>query len=238
MSQKSLLAVGIISFAVFAAGCNKQPQPEVTPEPAAEEAMLPDTSMMDVATLEGMHYQVDVAASFVQWSAQKAVVDTKHTGTVEISEGEIVLTPEKTGFVGARFVMDMTTIIDEDLTGKMKETLETHLKSDDFFSVATHPTATLVVTEAALNADGSYTMTGDLTIKGITHQVTFPATVALDGEELTASAELTIDRAKWDVRFGSDNFFEDLGDNLIDDQVRFEIEITAAPATDPLELIN
>jgi polyisoprenoid-binding protein YceI len=225
--RHSLALVTILAIGVVFAGCNKKNQPPATPESAAEEVSQLAPTQLDLAAVEGNHYLVDPTASIVQWFAQKAVVDTKHHGTVQIAEGEIVLNQDNSALEGAKFVLDMTTINDEDLTGQMKEMLETHLRSEDFFSVEAHPTATLLVTSVEENQDGQYLLNGELTIKDITHPVTFPATIALTGDVITANAELTIDRAKWDVQFGSDTFFDDLGDNLIENEIRFEIELVA-----------
>lgn len=227
MSRKVLLATGAISLGVILAGCNNQPAPDPTSLPTESETSQVQGTSVEVATMEGNHYLVDTDQSTVHWFAQKAVVDTKHNGTVEIKEGTIVLNQDNTDLKGAEFVLDMTTINDQDLSGAMKEKLEGHLKSDDFFAVEAHPTATLIVTSVEQIADGGHMLHGDLTIKGVTNPVSFPADVTLTGDVITANADLTIDRSQWDVQFGSDTFFDDLGDNLIENEITFEIDLTA-----------
>ena len=115
--------------------------------------------------------------------------------------------------------MNMTTITVTDLEGKSKKSLEGHLKSDDFFGVEQFPTATMVITNVEKN-DTGYAVTGDFTIKGSTHPIRFPMTV----EENSAKAEVKIDRSKYNVRYGSNSFFDNLGNKAIYDE--FDLSIT------------
>lgn len=158
-----------------------------------------------------------VTQSKIEWEAKK--ITGKHDGTIQLKEG--VLEFEGTQLVGGKFVVDMTTIIVTDLTGSGKEKLEAHLKSDDFFGVDNHPTATLVVKSANKIEDGYY-VNADLTIKGITHPVGFE----LEIEGNKAEAELKIDRTLYNIRYGSGSFFSNLGDNTIYDHFEIEIEFT------------
>ena len=89
------------------------------------------------------------------------------------------------------------------------------MKSDDFFGVEAYPTATLAITGVNPQQGDQYTNVGDLTIKGITHPVEFPATVGLQNDQLTAEATITVDRSEYNVRYGSSSFFDNLGDNVI-----------------------
>nr|MDQ3017685.1 YceI family protein [Bacteroidota bacterium] len=111
-----------------------------------------------------------------------------------------------------------------DLQGEGKGKLEGHLKSPDFFSIESHPTAIFVVKKAVAKGKGVYDVTGDLTIKGITNTVTFPTTVNVSGKEVTAKANIKIDRSQYDVRYGSGKFFENLGDKTIYDD--FDLAVT------------
>ena len=123
---------------------------------------------------------------------------------------------------GGNFVVNMTSLSVEDLSGGGKARLEGHLKSDDFFSVEKHPEATLKITQKAKVKDGVQTLFGKLTIKGIEHPVEFTMNL---GENNTALAGLTFDRSKYNVRFRSGSFFENLGDKLILDDIRMEVSL-------------
>ena len=115
----------------------------------------------------------------------------------------------------------MTSLVDNDLEGDYKGKLEGHLKSDDFFAVASHPTAKLVFTSVKASGKNSYEVTGDLTIKGITKSVTFD--VSVYGSKATAT--LKVDRAQYDVRYGSGSFFENLGDKTIYDEFDLVVDL-------------
>ena len=96
--------------------------------------------------------------------------------------------------------------------------------SDDFFSVEKFPTATLKIKAI----DDNNQVTADLTIKDITHEIQFPATIAVANDKLTAEADFEIDRSLWDIRYGSGKFFKDLGDKLIKDEIEISLKIRAA----------
>jgi polyisoprenoid-binding protein YceI len=113
----------------------------------------------------------------------------------------------------------MKTITNDDLSGEWKQKLEGHLKSDDFFSVDKHPEANLIIKKVNSQKENSYNLTGDLTIKGITHPIDFTLEVYDD----KIKSILKFDRSKYDIQFGSGSFFENLGDNLIYDEINLEV---------------
>ena len=118
----------------------------------------------------------------------------------------------------------MSSITVTDLSGDTKGKLEGHLKSDDFFGVANHPKAMLSITKVKEKADG-YHVTGNLTIKEKTHPVEFVAVVSEGADDMTARARITVDRSKYDVRYGSNSFFDNLGDKAIYDNFDLSVEI-------------
>lgn len=160
---------------------------------------------------------VDVKQSKVTWKGYK--VTGQHEGTIDLKEGK--LTFENNVLKGGHFVIDMTTLGSTDLEGEWKGKLDGHLKSDDFFGVEKFPTASLKITKVEKKGE-NYTVTGDLTIKNITNPITFDMMV----KDNTASAALKIDRSKFDVRFGSPSFFNDLQDKAIYDE--FDINVNLA----------
>jgi len=160
---------------------------------------------------------IDVTKSSVNWEGKK--VTGAHNGTINISEGKLSFANGRLS--GGSFTIDMTSIANADLGDKMKGRLEGHLKSDDFFGVETYPTAQLVITNVG-PGDGGYSVTGDLTIKGITKPVTFMTKMTDTG----ATAAITVDRTLYDVKYGSGKFFDNLGDKMINDN--FELEVNLA----------
>jgi polyisoprenoid-binding protein YceI len=116
----------------------------------------------------------------------------------------------------------MTSLNVEDLEGRGKKSLEGHLNSDDFFSVESFPTSSLQINSGKKTGPNSYDVSGTLTIKGISHEVNFSLTL---GNDDSANAKLTFDRSKFNVRYGSGSFFENLGDRLILDDIELEVSL-------------
>lgn len=170
-------------------------------------------------------YKTNVEESSVVWTATK-VVSGGHTGTVKIAEGSLEIDDSK--LTGGSFVIDMTSINNTDQEGEWKAKLEGHLKSDDFFAVGTYSTAALTITEVKSTSKGKYDVTADLTIKGKTGSITFPAELSVKGGKATATAKITVDRSKYDVRYGSNSFFDNLGDKAISDEFTLDVNIVAS----------
>ena len=160
--------------------------------------------------------KVNVEKSKIEWTGKK--VTGQHNGTINLKEGALVFKGKT--LAGGNFTVDMTSINTTDLEGGMKGKLDGHLKSDDFFGVANHPTAKLVFKTLADKGNNVYTITADLEIKGKTNPIVFDMTVNND----TATTKLTVDRAKYDIKYGSGSFFENLGDKTIYDE--FELDVT------------
>ncbi len=157
--------------------------------------------------------------SNIRWYGEELTGKT-HFGNLSFKDGHIEV---QDGIItSGSFVVNMTSLSVEDLSGGGKVRLEGHLKSDDFFSVEKHPKATLKINQKAKVENGVQTLSGELTIKGIKHPVEF--TISL-GDNKTALAELTFDRSKYNVRFRSGSFFENLGDKLILDDIRMEVSL-------------
>ena len=161
--------------------------------------------------------QVNTETSQIVWKGHK--LGGTHEGTITIENGALEF--DRDQLVGGNFVIDMTTITVTDLSGDNKANLEGHLKSDDFFGVETFNKATLNFTDVADKGNGIYTVTGDLTIKNHTNPITFDLTITGD----KATTELKVDRSKYDVRYGSKSFFNDLKDKAIYDNFDLEVAL-------------
>ncbi|WP_346321087.1 YceI family protein [Chitinophaga sp. YIM B06452] len=170
-------------------------------------------------------YQVDNQQSKLTWTAKK--VTGSHAGAIAVSAGQLDI--DKNVLKGGSFTLDTRSITVTDITNAdMNGKLVGHLKSDDFFSVEKHPTATFVITSATAKGGGNYDVTGNLTIKGITNPVSFPATVTVAGGQATAKATVTVDRTKFDIKYRSKNFFENLGDKAIYDDFTLDVTLVAS----------
>ena len=164
----------------------------------------------------GLHAQTAaITNGLINWKGTE-ITKSFHEGTIAISKG--VLTFDGATLTGGSFTVDMNSIVCTDLSEKYAAKLVGHLKSDDFFGVAEHPEATLIITSAE-PTEGGYNVSGDFTIRGITHPESF--TLKLDGTK--ATADLEIDRSKYNVKFRSGSFFENLGDKLINDALELNV---------------
>lgn len=161
-------------------------------------------------TIDDNKKEIKTENSKLVWKGYK--VTGSHEGTLAIKSGSLVFDNDK--LTGGEFVIDMTTISATDLEGEYKGKLDGHLKSDDFFGVEKHPTAKLVFKKVKSTGKNAYDVTGDLTIKGKTNSVSF--SISVYGSKATAS--LKVDRTKYDVRYGSTSFFDDLKDKAIYDE--------------------
>lgn len=172
--------------------------------------------------------EVNTTDSKLEWVGEK--VTGKHWGTVNISGGTIEVKDGK--ITGGEIHVDMTTINVEDLEGDSKAKLTGHLKSDDFFSVEKNPKVKFVITkvkaDSKLKNGNTHTITGELTIKGNTETISFPARVNMEDGEMTAFASFKLDRTKWNIRYGSGSFFDNLGDKTIYDEFQVKFNIKAS----------
>ena len=121
----------------------------------------------------------------------------------------------------------MQSINCTDLEGDSKGQLEGHLKADDFFGVANFPTSTINVISTTTKGGNNYMVTANLTIKGITEKITFPATIEVSTENVTVAAKLSVDRTKFGIKYGSSSFFDKLGDKAIENNFDLEVNLVA-----------
>ncbi|OGU57879.1 MAG: hypothetical protein A2X64_10315 [Ignavibacteria bacterium GWF2_33_9] len=161
---------------------------------------------------------VDLNKSTVKWTGNK--IGGSHNGDIKVKSGSFVL--DAGNIVSGNVVIDMNTITNADLTDETyNQKLVGHLKSDDFFGVEKFPTASFKVTKASKFKNGKAKLTGTLTIKGKSDKITFEITKKGD----TYSTQLKVDRSKFDVRYGSKSFFNNLADKAIDDIFILDIQL-------------
>ncbi|WP_413997793.1 YceI family protein [Flavobacterium sp. W1B] len=174
------------------------------------------TVLLIIGSTQAQTNKIDTSKSKITWTGKK--ITGEHQGTINFKEGHLVM--KNNMLTGGKFVVDMTSMVNTDQTGKSKLNLEGHLKSDDFFGTQNFPTSTLTFKNIEGKGNGIYGITADLTIKGITKPVKFDLMVKDD----SATAKLTIDRTKYDIKYRSGSYFEDLGDKTIYND--FELDIS------------
>ncbi|MCE1199058.1 MAG: YceI family protein [Marinilabiliales bacterium] len=169
-------------------------------------------------------YAVDKAVSKVNWNAKK--LTGEHSGTINLASGSLVV--NKNQVAGGTFVIDMKSIADTDLKDpEWNKKLIGHLSSDDFFAVEKFPESKLEVKKVTPVSGDDLHFVADLTIKGVTKPVEFDAKVKVNGNSLTASGAITVNRTLYDIRYGSKSFFPNIGDKMIYDDFTLNFEITA-----------
>jgi len=172
--------------------------------------------------MENQNFEIVSTQSNIDWVGRK--VTGAHNGTIAVKEGELILNDGK--LTGGKIIVDTASIKILDITDPATNAqFACHLASDDFFSTEKYPEATLEITSVS----GNY-VEGTLTIKGITHPVGFDVIVNVNGDQLTATGKLVIDRTKYEIKFRSGNFFKNLGDTLIYNDFELNISVTAKAA--------
>jgi len=167
---------------------------------------------------------VSLTESTLSWKGKK--VGGEHYGKVSLINAN--LDYEKNRIKGGSFEIDMASITCEDITNEGSNArLVNHLKSDDFFSTENHPRAKFVLTEAKTKNGKDYEMKGNLTIKGKTKPVSFPAVVTEINDKVMADATIVFDRTAYDIQYRSGNYFENLADKLIYDDVEMIVKLVA-----------
>jgi polyisoprenoid-binding protein YceI len=222
MKKTAILA----SFAAVLAltACNDTSSTTATAETVA------NTNELAAATGDGETYEVVAEQSEAKWHGTK--VAGEHFGTIDIKDGELTVAEDQ--ITGGTFVIDMASIKNTDIkAAEDNGKLVGHLKSDDFFGVETYPTATFKIKSIspianAATGQPNYNVEGDLTIKEKTNPVTFPATISVENGVAKAKADVKVDRAKYDVRYGSNSFFDNLGDKAISDEFTVSLDVTAS----------
>ena len=163
-------------------------------------------------------YNIVQDESSLVWTGRE-VSTSSHYGTINFTSGQFEIAD---GLISqGEFLVDMTSINVQDMTGGSKERLEGHLRSDDFFSVESFPTAHLYISSSEVISNGKWMVNGFLTIKDISHPVLFEMANTEDGW----NANLVFDRSKYNVKFRSGTFFENLGDKLIYDDIELKINL-------------
>lgn len=188
-----------------------------------------ETTEVTTAVEAGEATVLALSESTVKWTGKK--LTGEHFGKINISEGSLFVDGDQLS--GGSFTIDMNTITVEDLTdAAQNKDLTDHLFSEDFFNVAQFNAANFEITgvealAAADEAGNTHTISGNLTIKGITQGISFPAKVANNEAGINASAKFNIDRTLWDIKYKSGKFFPELGDKVISDEIGIELNLAA-----------
>lgn len=169
-------------------------------------------------------FKVDTKKSTLGWLGKK--VTGEHSGNISLASGSLEVAGKN--LKGGSFEIDMNTITCTDLKdAEYNGKLVGHLKADDFFGVAKFPKASFVIGSVKNVKGDEHEVTGKLTIKGITQEIKFPATIKVSDKNVSAVAKITVNRTKYDIKYGSGSFFSDLGDKTINDDFTIDLNLVA-----------
>lgn len=220
------LFVLLLTAVLFACGGKAEQEVEET----STEDILAEIESEETSMKDGKYMLGDDAK--LMWEGSKAA--GTHNGTIGISSGSFEVS---NGALSAgEFTVDMTSIVNNDLGDQeTKDKLVGHLQSPDFFNVEEYNQATFKVknVEASTEEGATHKITGDLTIKGITNEISFPATVSQEGDAISTVASFNIDRTRWEVKFRSPQFpeFANIAaDKIISDEIKIEFSLTGSMA--------
>lgn len=222
MTAKNYYRILLLSsfLITFIAACDKAPK--------GDDAKITEKEQPVAAT--GTSFMVDTAKSYVKFTGNG--VGKNHPGTFKLQYGSVAV--QNDSLSGGTFVIDVNSMRMEQPGNDIKEKLRPHLLSGDFFDAAKFGTASFEITnvmpwepkegEKSLVDGANLSVSGNLKIKDVTKNITFPARVDLDGNTLKAKANFDIDRRQWQMNYGND---KTLKDKFISETVNIELHLEA-----------
>lgn len=226
----ALILIGLVGFFMWSPS-DIQTNTPATPTETKQD-MSSNSTLDEKNTFTEGTYIVQADESVVYWAGKKPLIDGYvNSGSIGVTAGTIEVTD---GSATGVFSIDMDTLSVSKTPTKpgSENTLEEHLKSERWFNVTVFPEASFRITEVTPHADSDttfqYTINGELTMKGVTDTLSFPATIYTDATgTLRAKADFEFDRTRWSITSGSGSFFDNLADNVIDDMVALSFDLTA-----------
>ncbi|CAA0248645.1 YceI family protein [Tenacibaculum maritimum] len=208
--KKSILTLTIVGLTLISCKNEKKEKLTVSKEVKVEKVAKPITNNIDTNT------------SVLTWKGTKPGGGA-HSGTVALKESFLVI--DNGAVTSGEFIIDMSAIKNTDLDAEHGAKLVAHLSNGDFFDVEKYPTSKFVITSSD-NKDGKLAITGNLTIKDVTKSITIPTTISEKDGVVTFKSDLfNINRADFNVKYGSKSFFDNLKDKYIDDLIEFSFDI-------------
>lgn len=208
--KNAILIFSVIATIGFLQSCKSEPE--------SDEVQVSEAGIV-AEQADAISIPINPGNSSIEWVGTR--ITSYHNGVIHLKSGDLLVKGNE--LTGGSFVFDMSTIMvtddDMDVAGKSK--LTRHLKSEDFFAVETYPEAKFEITsiqpfskELVKEDDGSYkeineykiadpthSITGNLTIRGITKGITFPALVSVGESGVSAKAKFNFNRLDWDVKY-------------------------------------
>lgn len=188
------------------------------------------TDKQDVSASSGATFVVDTAASKVRFTGYG--VGKNHPGNFKLASGTVSIDSNKV--TGGSFVININSLAVEEEGDMYQNKLKPHLLNGDFFDAEKFGTAKFEITgiepykadskDTSIVEGANFNISGNLTLKGETKNITFPARIDLDDNTLKGKANFDIDRTQWKMNYGND---KTLGDKFISEKVNVELDLTA-----------
>ncbi|WP_298426029.1 YceI family protein [uncultured Kordia sp.] len=217
MRKKFLSLLVLVAVTTFAVSCKGEKKNETDAEAAKTEK---------TTTVEAVKYKVDTAKAIVTWKGSK-VIGGGHDGTMNVSSGTFALKDGK--LESGNFIIDIASlkVLDIPAEAEGNANLKTHLLGPDFFDTEQHASAAFSITNVS-EKEGKTMIEGNLTLKGVKKNISFPATVSQNGNEATIKSEVfTINRADFGMTYGSSSLADTVKDRAISDDVELSVDLTA-----------
>lgn len=216
MKRKFLGLIAFVALGVLAVSCGEK----------KNETAAKDAKTEKEITAEAVKYKVDPANTTVTWKGSK-VIGGSHNGKMDVSSGTFAIKDGK--LESGNFIIDIKslTVLDIPADDDGNASLKGHLLSPDFFDAANHGDAAFSVTGIS-EKEGKTMIEGNLSLKGVKKNISFPAKVDVQGDQAMIESEVfTINRTDFGMKYGSSSFFDDLKDKAISDDVELSVSVTA-----------
>jgi polyisoprenoid-binding protein YceI len=215
--KKTLLMFGM-TCGLFLAGCEKYDNVKPASASQAEDARAADKGRQN--------YALDAENSVAEWKGYTR--NYHHDGSFSVASQDLEVVNGKVK--GGTFVIPIISIKNFDLPDEVKPILLEHLKSADFFNMVLYPEATFTIKKVkdisnpakGAVAGANSLVTGDFTMIGQTHEISFPAKIEFSGSDMTVEAAFQIDRTRWGMNYAADPA---LGDHHILPQVDLHLKL-------------
>jgi polyisoprenoid-binding protein YceI len=217
---KFITQFSAIAVILILTSCNNPPK--------GDEATITDKQNATESSAGSVTYVVDTADSKVKFTGYG--VGKKHPGNFKVSSGYVNVNNNE--ITGGNFVINIRSLDIEQKEDMFQSKLKPHLLSGDFFDAEKFSTAKFEITSVApykpsekdtsIIDGANINISGNLTLKDVTKNVTFPARVDLDGSTLKGKADFDIDRTQWRMNYGND---KTLGDKFISEKVNIKLDL-------------
>lgn len=230
----------LVSITLFFGSCSEEkPKKEATSEKAEELAPMAnrefsktnlrievEEGMPELGTLEKCdEYLLDIDRSFLIWVGAK-VFGENHRGKILLNEGRMLVGEFEQ--YQAKVIADMNTLTVEDIQEETKNTkLLNHLRNTDFFNVDEFPKASVILMGLSREGENENMYGGEimLRIKDKVHPTIVRCALNESGDSLIANGNFVFDRTMYDITYRSDNYFKNLGEKAISDNVEVEFQM-------------